>query len=147
MKAKSPKRDRVTVEESAAAQEVIALIVAGPHPRKVCPWHLVDLAEDAGELRCRVGRGHWPRSWLVVDGQERVLAVGRDTNLSPHVVVLNPPLRLTDYLRQVWLPLCWPRQTFGQGARQARIPVARRREIVARKSALFRDTKGGRRAA
>ncbi len=117
------------------------MVHAGPRPRRICPWHLLDLAEDAeGEPYCSVGRGHRPRGWLVVDAAGRILAAGRACPDAPGGVLLDPPLPLTQYLCEVWLRLGWPRRTFGHGARQFRIPVAARRAIVARrKSVTERD--------
>jgi hypothetical protein len=75
----------------------------------------------------------------VVDDRGLVLGAGWACEAEPGAVLLDPPLPLDDYVRTVWLSLRWARKMFGHGAQALRIPVARRRAIVERRSALKRD--------
>ena len=108
----------------------------GPRPRRVCPWHLLDLVDEGGELLCPVGQGHAPRAWLAVDARGRILAAGRDCADEPGAVLVDPPMRLSGYVSGIWLRLRWSRRTFGAGAQKMRAPVAARESLVARKKSV-----------
>ncbi len=128
----------MSADEAVAAGAIFEHLAAGPRPRRVCGWHLLDLTEAANGGFCcrRGGRRHHPRAWLVVDSRGRILAAGRDCVHEPDAIILDPPMRLSEYVREVWVRLCWPRAMFGHGAQQFRVPVAARRSIVARRKSV-----------
>jgi hypothetical protein len=97
-------------------------------PRRVCPWHLLDLVEgEGGELACV---GHSPRAWLVL-AEDRLVAAGAVG--AEVALIIHPPISLDAYITGPWLRLRAPAATFGVGARLARVPAAVRHALASRR--------------